>query len=109
MVRQDVRQSELARKIKKTEQWLSVRLRGRQPIDVNDLALIAWGLDVPVHKLLPDPDTASSAVSEPMVRYLGLAESMTGPARRRDRNRPPGRKAEVSSPLTGRTYRVPRP
>jgi transcriptional regulator with XRE-family HTH domain len=109
MVRQDTRQSELARKIHKTEQWLSVRLRGRQPIDVNDLALIAWGLGVPVHKLLPDPDTASTAAVEPMVRYVGLTESMSGPARRPRDNRPPRRKAGVASPLTGHTYRLPRP
>lgn len=53
MVRQDVLQSQLARKIGKTEQWLSVRLRGRQPIDLNDLALIAAGLGVAVGTLLP--------------------------------------------------------
>jgi len=46
MARADVRQSQLARNIGKNEQWLSVRLRGRQPFDINDLFLIAKGLGV---------------------------------------------------------------
>lgn len=109
MVRQDVKQSDLARRIGKNEQWLSVRLRGRQPIDLNDLARIARGLEVAVHQLLPDPDTASAAASEPMVRYVGLAESMSAATRRPPDNRPPGRNPGVPSPLTGRTFRLPRP
>ena len=62
MARADVRQSQLAREIDKTEQWLSVRLRGRQPIDLNDLALIAKALGVGVAELLPPPDVAARAV-----------------------------------------------
>lgn len=61
MARADVRQSQLAREIGKTEQWLSVRLRGRQPIDVNDLALIAGALRVGVHELLPPPAVIATA------------------------------------------------
>ncbi len=63
MARADVRQSQLAREIGKTEQWLSVRLRGRQPIDLNDLALIAGGLRVGVHDLLPQPNVVSALTS----------------------------------------------
>jgi transcriptional regulator with XRE-family HTH domain len=63
MARADVRQSQLAREIGKTEQWLSVRLRGRQPIDLNDLYLIAKGLGVGVHELLPPPEVAATSVS----------------------------------------------
>lgn len=109
MLRQDLKQSDLARKIGKNEQWLSVRLRGRQEIGVNDLLRIARGLGVPVHKLLPDDDTTSAAAVEPMVRYVELAESMTAATRRPRDNRPPSRKSAVDSPLTGRTYRLPRP
>lgn len=61
MARAEIRQSQLARDISKTEQWLSVRLRGRQPIDLNDLHLIARGLGVPVHQLLPPPEIAEGA------------------------------------------------
>lgn len=53
LARQGMRQSQLARKIGVTEQWLSVRVRGVQPIDLNDLSVIAAGLEVPVTKLLP--------------------------------------------------------
>jgi transcriptional regulator with XRE-family HTH domain len=49
-----LRQSQLARRIGRTEQWLSVRLRGVQAIDLNDLAVIAAGLEVPVTELLPE-------------------------------------------------------
>lgn len=108
LVRQDMNQADLSRKIGKNDQWLSMRLRGRQPIDLNDLALIARGLGKAVHELLPDPDTASAAAVEPMVRYVGLAESMTAATRRPRDNRPPSRKSAVDSPLTGRTYRLPR-
>jgi transcriptional regulator with XRE-family HTH domain len=62
MVKQDMRQSQLARAIGKTEQWLSVRLRGRQPIDLNDLALIASGLEVPVADLMPSEEDLSRLV-----------------------------------------------
>lgn len=65
MARADVRQSQLAREIGKTEQWLSVRLRGRQPIDLNDLALIAQGLRVGVHELLPAPEVTARIVYDP--------------------------------------------
>lgn len=61
MARADVRQSQLARNMGKTEQWLSVRLRGRQPIDLNDLNLIAGALGVGVHELLPPPEIAAKA------------------------------------------------
>jgi transcriptional regulator with XRE-family HTH domain len=59
----DIKQSQLARKIGKTEQWLSVRLRGRQPLDVNDLALIADGLGVGVHDLLPPPEAVARVIA----------------------------------------------
>ena len=64
MARHDVRQSQLAREIDKTEQWLSVRLRGRQPIDMNDLALIAGALGVGIHDLLPPPEVAATALKK---------------------------------------------
>lgn len=62
MTRADIKQSELARHIGKTEQWLSVRLRGKQAIDLNDLALIAGGLKVGIQELLPPPEDQARAV-----------------------------------------------
>jgi transcriptional regulator with XRE-family HTH domain len=61
MVDEDILQSELARRMGKNEQWLSVRLRGRQSIDVNDLALIAKALGVGLSELIPSDDEAASA------------------------------------------------
>lgn len=53
MTRRRVKQSELARALGKSEQWVSVRLRGVQPLDLNDLEAIAAVLDVEVAQLLP--------------------------------------------------------
>lgn len=85
MARADVRQSQLAREIGKTEQWLSVRLRGRQPIDLNDLALIARGLHIGVYDLLPAPEVAARA-SAPNERSAQLIPSA-------DRPRPKGHRS----------------
>ncbi len=109
MARADVRQSQLARKIGKTEQWLSVRLRGRQPIDINDLHLIAKGLDVGVHDLLPPPEEAADAASF-TGRYRLRDDRPTlahpsRPARPRD-NRPAG---HPSTPVVRRSRMLPRP
>lgn len=53
MTRRRVKQSELARALGKSEQWVSVRLRGVQPIDLNDLQQIADVLGVAAADLLP--------------------------------------------------------
>lgn len=68
MVDADIRQAELARRSGKTEQWLSVRLRGVQPIDVNDMHLIALALGVGVHELLPPPEVAATALKKNLVQ-----------------------------------------
>jgi transcriptional regulator with XRE-family HTH domain len=53
MGRLQVRQSELARRLGQNDQWLSMRLRGVTPINLNELQLIADALGVAVGKLLP--------------------------------------------------------
>lgn len=53
MARQEIRQSQLARAMGVNEQWLSVRLTGKQEIGLNDLARIAAALDVEIGELLP--------------------------------------------------------
>ena len=60
MARQDIRQSQLARRLGENDTWLSVRLRGRQEIGVNDLARIATALDVEIHSLLPAGQMANT-------------------------------------------------
>lgn len=95
MAVEDIKQSELSRRMGKNEQWLSVRLRGRQPIDVNDLMLFARALKVGIHQLLPDPEEAAQAAdAQATASYLGQpvqrsdhAAVLTG--RPRD-NRPSG-------------------
>ncbi len=53
MGRLSVRQSELARRLGETDQWLSMRLRGNTPIDLDELSRIADALGVLVKDLLP--------------------------------------------------------
>ena len=53
LARRQMRQSQLARQMGVTEQWLSVRLRGVQPIDLNDLERIADALGVHPFELWP--------------------------------------------------------
>lgn len=54
MGRRGLRQAHLARRLGKNDVWLSVRLNGRQAIDVNDLQLIAAALGCSILDLLPD-------------------------------------------------------
>lgn len=110
MLDAETRQSQLARRIGKSEQWLSVRLRGQQPIDLNDLALIARGLGVTVHELLPDAETARSAQVEPTVRYVQMIERTARPSSGRPTdNRPSGKPRVDLTPAIIRTSRIPRP
>lgn len=101
MARADVRQSQLARQIGKTEQWLSMRLRGRQPIDLNDLHLIADALGVGVNDLLPAPEVSAAAklvtFSYQMLTDRLMQAGVSRPTGRHDPPRP------------GRTIRLPRP
>ena len=53
MARRRLRQSQLARLVGENDQWMSVRLRGVQPIDLNDLQRIAEALSVDPISLLP--------------------------------------------------------
>lgn len=106
MARADVRQSQLARKIGKNEQWLSVRLRGRQPFDVNDLLLIARALDVGVHDLLPPPE---AAILANIGQYLSQADGTISPPRRPRDNRPSGHPAIRTTTGVRRTSVLPRP
>lgn len=54
MGRRRVSQAQLARRIGKTEMWVSLRLRGKQPIDLNDLELVADALQATVFDLMPE-------------------------------------------------------
>lgn len=58
-----VSQAWLAKRIGKSPVWLSDRMTGRVRLAVDDLALLAWGLDVKPGDLLP-----------PIARYASLAD-----------------------------------
>lgn len=53
MGRLNVRQSELARRMGESDQWMSMRLKGRTPIDLNELQRIANALGIQAVELLP--------------------------------------------------------
>jgi transcriptional regulator with XRE-family HTH domain len=95
MTRSDVRQSELARRIGKTEQWLSVRLRGKQPIDLNDLALIGDGLGIGIYDLLPARETVAASAASGTNRDFTPVSRLQAPEPpaqpRRSARRPSGR------------------
>jgi len=61
--------------------WVSLRLRGLQPIDLNDLLLFARALGVDVHDLMPPRDTITGAFG------ASPNERSAGPAPRRTRDR----------------------
>lgn len=105
MARKRMSGRQLASQLKVSPSWISYRLSGKQPIDLNDLALIAKALDVGVHELLPSPEEAAKAtlpcLSAPE-RTIEHAAAL--PSRPRD-NRPSGHPGAGGA---RRTARLPR-
>jgi transcriptional regulator with XRE-family HTH domain len=64
MARRRISGRQLATQLEVSPSWVSYRLTGTQPIDVNDLALIADALGVGVHDLLPPPEVAATALKK---------------------------------------------
>jgi len=109
MGRLDVRQSELARKLGESDQWLSMRLRGRTPLDINEMQRIARALGIGVHELLPNPDLADQAAAPPAIaHYFEVAERTSDHHQRPPDNRPPGRPAAGAAATIIRTAHLPR-
>jgi hypothetical protein len=105
----DMKPAELARSIGENDQWVHVRLKGKVPLNVNDMHRIAGALGVGVHELLPPPDVAARAASpRANAHYFGVAERTSDqpvrPSRPRD-NRPVGRPGAAAP---GRTGYLPR-
>jgi len=91
MARRQIKQAELARRLDVNDQWISVRLRGVQPIDLNDLAAIAKALGVDVSALLPErPEKTGTTSQYPQVTAHR--------AERATRVRPPSRADATSRP-----------
>lgn len=103
MGRLGVRQSELARKLGESDQWLSMRLRGRTPLDINEIWRIARALGVSVHQLLPPAEVVAQAADpSATVAYLALAGQPPSTRRPRD-NRPAGRPSGATTDGVVRT------
>lgn len=89
LVRLDLKQAELATRMGMSEMWVSRRLRGAQPIDLNDLQRFAGALDVEVVDLLPRPGDGHVVVAGGTSR-----RKITTPTARKpsvtDRTRPTG-------------------
>lgn len=110
MVDEDILQAELSRRMGKTEQWVSVRLRGRQAIDLNDLLLFARALGVQVHDLMPSPeDAAEAAPPRDTSTYPKSAVQPPMHMPRQRGNRPPGHPSGSTTPGVARTAYVDRP
>lgn len=61
LIRLDLKQSDLATRMNKSEMWVSRRLRGAQPIDLNDLQEFANALGVEPHRLVAGAVVSSTA------------------------------------------------
>ncbi len=104
MARRRMSGRQLATTLGVSPSWVSYRLTGVQPIDVNDMHLMAGALGVEVHDLLPSREQASRAVApkpQPAIKRRsrgredapGLNLSLTGltvPVMRRRDSTGPG-------------------
>jgi transcriptional regulator with XRE-family HTH domain len=109
---------ELARRLGVSPSWVSYRLTGTQPIDLNDLDAIARVLDVGIVDLLPRdrrqqvtgwyPTTVSGTVPHPRHPIVAGAVPLPGEIRHGDaRRRPTGRVTAVRSTATHQTVSLP--
>lgn len=104
MTRKRMSGRDLAKKLNVSPSWISYRLSGRQPIDLNDLFRIARALGVGVHQLLPSPEiVAQAAEVSATVAYLDLAERLIERLPRPPDNRPKGRSSRAGATGVGRT------
>lgn len=128
MARRKVSGRELSAKLGVSPSWISYRLSGKQPIDVNDLLRIANALGAGVHDLLPSPEAAAMAVepTEPPAKvraggprssglsdkylYGSISRSDEGDDRRKDSHPPigPGR-TDPTHPVSAVPARHRRP
>lgn len=105
MARRQMSGRTLALKLNVSPSWISYRLSGKQPIDINDLALIAGALDVNPLDLLPSREITAAAVRNPKVVSGQLSRLVTpahtsAPARRT--SRPSGRTSAQRRPVSVR-------
>lgn len=109
MTRRRLSGRDLATRLRVSPSWISYRLSGKQPIDLNDLLRIANVLGVGVHDLLPSPEAAAQAVTvRDTVPYPSPALRLSKPQPVRAQ-RPLVRHDSTRPPTVRRTARIPRP
>lgn len=102
MTRQRASGRDLATRLGVSPSWVSYRLSGKQPIDLNDLFRIAKALGVGVHQLLPPPEVVAQAADvSATVAYLALAAQVGDHTTRPRDNRPAGRAGAAPEGRTG--------
>lgn len=109
MARRRMSGRQLAAQLGVSPSWVSYRLTGTQPIDINDMSLIAKALEVGVHDLLPPPDVAAKAVRpQAIAHYFGQPVRTTDHQSRPRDNRPGGHPSGQSATGLRRTAHLPR-
>ena len=101
LIRMDLKQSDLSIRMKRSEMWVSRRLRGAQPIDLNDLQEFAEALGKSPTDLIPrglTPTASPQADHTPGTNARSpqppSRPTLTGQRKRadgRESNRRPGR------------------
>lgn len=112
MGRRQVSGARIARELDVSEMWISTRLRGKQPIDLNDLERIADVLGVPVIDLLPTAVRERGSVTGKYPRLperlTQFADRLTERAQRPADNRPKSRPRAAALAGLRRTALLPR-
>lgn len=108
LIRADLKQAQLAERMGVSEMWVSRRLRGAQPIDLNDLQRFAEALQVAVPDLLPASFRPNDRSGTSPVRSAKPAR--TTPTRPKGRPASAATRPESSGPPTRRRpARIDRP
>lgn len=102
MTRRRISGRTLAKLLGVSPSWVSYRLTGVQPIDLNDLAAIAAALKVSIISLIPEQDRSAIAP------YLPMADQPISNPPHPHGNRPNGHPPASRPPNGRRTVRVPR-
>jgi transcriptional regulator with XRE-family HTH domain len=111
MVRAGVSGRQLARRLGVSQTWISTRLNGTTPLDLDDMERIAAALDVSVLQLMPANPSVSRDLNRALARsrkddpkpVRHIAPRRFSPPRR-DPNGPPS-----ATPLSSRRPRDTRP
>lgn len=87
LVRRGMSGRRLAQELGESQTWLSTRLIGATPLDLNDLGRIAEVLGVSVHDLIPGGTVSTTAQQHTSTQTAAHAASFTSPRGIRSRRR----------------------